>query len=212
MTKLIITLLFGLAGSFLGYKLIKKSKNEQNTLLKLVGFITLMSSTFGCIIILSFLKLKGTEWSDDNKELFGLISILSISVPILLIGLKLLLKGRKEKVNLLLITGSTWIIITLLCSYLSIQYIQNANSGWTKESRLFYLEKCEALSNEGKNYKCNCYVEELMKKYASPEEYQKSMSDESTGEKEKLESEMNSLCPCGKADYSEDEIEEIPDF
>ena len=91
--------MFGLAGSFLGYKLIKKSKNEQNTLLKLVGFITLMSSTFGCIIILSFLKLKGTEWSDDNKELFGLISILSISVPILLIGLKLLLKGRKEKVE-----------------------------------------------------------------------------------------------------------------
>ena len=140
MTNLIITLLFGLAGSFLGYKLIKKSKNEQNTLLKLVGFITLMSSTFGCIIILSFLKLKGTEWSDDNKELFGLISILSISVPILLIGLKLLLKGRKEKLNLLLITGSTWIIITLLCSYLSIQYIQNANSGWTKESKLFYLD------------------------------------------------------------------------
>ena len=109
------------------------------------------------------LKLKGAEWTDENKELFGFISVISISVPILLTGLKVLFKGIKEKMKLLLISGLTWILITLICSFLSMQYIQKANSGWTQESRLFYIEKCESLANEGKNYKCNCYVEQLIK-------------------------------------------------
>ena len=209
MTKLIITLLLGLAGSFLGYKLIKKSKSEQSTMHELAGTITLLSSIFGCTIILSFLKLKGVEWTDENKELFGFISILSISVPILLIGLKLVFKGIKDKMNLLLISGSTWIIITLTCAFLSMQYIQNANSGWTQESKLFYLEKCEALANEGKNYKCNCFVEQLIKDYRSPEEYNTAMENESNGEKDNLYVKMDSLCPCGEPNFSEDEIEEI---
>lgn len=207
--KLIITITLALLGSFMGYKLIKKSKKEQSTIHELAGTITLFSSLFGCIIILSFLKLKGAEWTDENKELFGFISVISISVPILLTGLKVLFKGIKEKMKLLLISGLTWILITLICSFLSMQYIQKANSGWTQESRLFYIEKCESLANEGKNYKCNCYVEQLIKDYASPEVYNKAMENESSGEKESLYEKMDSLCPCGEPNFSEEEVEEF---
>jgi len=209
MVKIIITLIVGLAGSYLGFKLIRKSKKDQNAQFSFFGLITLLSSIFGCLIIISFLKLKDTAWSDENTELFGIISILSITVPMLLLGLKLLLKGKKENVILLLITGATWMIITLICSYLSIQYINKINSGWTNESRLFHLEKCEALANEGKNYKCKCFVDNLMKTYTTPEEYTSAMENESNGEKEKLYVQMDSLCPCGEPNYKEDEIEEV---
>ncbi len=209
MTKIIITLIIGLAGSYLGLKLIKQSKKEQNTQVSFLGLITLLCSIFGCVVIVSFLKLKGAAWSDENTALFGIISIISITVPMLFLGIKILLKGKKDNALLLLITGATWMIITSICSYLSIQYVNEVNSGWTNESRLFYLEKCEALANEGKNYKCNCFVDNLMKKYPSPKEYTNALEDEKTGEKENLHIQMDSLCPCGEPNYNEDEIEEV---
>ena len=47
-----------------------------------------------------------------------------------------------------------------------------------------------------------------MKIYNSPEEYTSAMENESNGEREKLHIQMDSLCPCGKPNYKEDEIED----
>ena len=184
MVKLIIALISGIAGSVLGYMLLKQSKKNQNALHSLIGLITLLSSIFGSIVVISFLLLKEEYWSGENTELFGIISILSITVPILFLGLKILLKGKKENANLLLYTGGTWMGITLICSFLSIQYVIKVNNGWTYEAKNKLLLDCdkEARFNPDSKLNCYCYLENTIKMFPDPEDYNKAMGDESSDE------------------------------
>lgn len=194
---------------FLGYRLRKSSKNENNERLYIYGGLTFLFALAGGISALSLMLLKGDAWTIENKMMFKYVLYGAFGLIFLLLGVKLLLNARKEKNILGQITGLVWVAATIFVFGMLISRNSKMNDGWTSERKSNLMSSCEGLADQGKPYNCPCYVREVIEKFPNPEDYNKAMEDESTGKKEELLIAMDEDCPCGVASYDESEIESV---
>ena len=98
---------------FLGYRLRKSSKNENNERLYIYGGLTFLFALAGGISALSLMLLKGDAWTIENKMMFKYVLYGAFGLIFLLLGVKLLLNARKEKNILGQITGLVWVAATI---------------------------------------------------------------------------------------------------
>ena len=207
--KLLAVILLSIAGMYLGYKLRKSSKDNDNQRFSIYGGLTFLSALIGGLSILSFLLLKGDEWSIESKMTFKMILFGLIGFTFAFLGLRLLMNGRKEHNKLAQIAGLTWVLVALFATGLMITRNSKMNDGWTSEKQAQVMSSCEGMADQGNPLNCPCYVREVMTSFKSPEDYNSAMENESTGKKADFLAKMTEDCPCGATSYDESEVETV---
>ncbi|MDC3252804.1 hypothetical protein OAU25_00985 [Crocinitomicaceae bacterium] len=207
--KFIVLIIATALAMFLGYKLRKSSKKENNERFYIYGGLTFLFALAAGISAISLMLLKGDAWSIENKMTFKYILYGAFGLIFLVLGVKLLLKARKEKNTIGQLTGLLWVAATVFVFGMLISRNSKMNDGWTSERQSNLMSSCEGMADQGMAYNCPCFVREVMEKFPDPEDYNKAMENESNGKKEELLNAMDEECPCGVASYDESEIESI---
>lgn len=205
MIKILAVLLLALAGFYLGYKLYKANKENDHSI-SMYATLTMLCAVSGGVILISYLLLKGTPWTGENKVLMRYILICCVSLSFLFLGAKLIIRGRRGDDRLTQIAGLSWVMVALLASGFALSYVSEMNKGWTPERQKKLLEQCIKYNDTGSSYDCPCYVKEAMHKYKTNEEYTAAMKS-ATGEKFNVD--METACECGAKSYSEEEVQSI---
>ena len=79
MIKILAVLLLASAGFYLGYKLYKSNKEDDQTV-SMYAALTMICAVTGGIVLISYLLLKGSPWTGENKVVMRYILILCIAV------------------------------------------------------------------------------------------------------------------------------------
>ena len=193
---------------FLGYRLRKSSKNENNERLYIYGGLTFLFALAGGISALSLMLLKGDAWTIENKMMFRLIFSAVIGFMFLFLGVRLIAKAKNEGNKLGQIAGLTWVLVACFVSGLMITSVSKMNDGWTTERKAKVMADCEKLINENRAYNVLCFKREVIKAFPNFEDYNKMNADESTGKREKFLEKMDKLCQCGE-NIDESEVESV---
>ena len=203
MIKILAVLLLAIAGFYLGYKLYKSNKEDDETV-SMYAAITMICAITGGIVLISYLLLNGSPWTVENKMIMRYILILCVAVSFIYLGGKLIIRGRKADNRLTQIAGLSWVLVALLASGYALSYVSKMNEGWTQERQKALMDKCVE-QNASYGYDCPCFVKEVMNKYKTNEDYNASMKGDV---EDQFHEAMDTLCPCGVKSYSEDEVEE----
>jgi len=161
MIKILAVLLLAIAGFYLGYKLYKSNKEEDETV-SMYAAITMICAVAGGIVLISYLLLKGSSWTGENKVIMRYILILCLAVSFIYLGGKLIIRGRRADNRLTQIAGLSWVLVTLLASGYALSYVSKMNEGWTQERQKALMDKCVE-QNASYGYDCPCFVQEVMK-------------------------------------------------
>jgi len=204
MIKILAILLLTVAGFYLGYKLYKSNKENDQTV-SMYATLTMICAIVGGIVMVSYLLLKGSPWTVENKVIMRYILIFCLAVSFIYLGGKLVIRGRKGDNRLTQIAGLSWVLVTLLAAGYSISYVSKMNVGWTPERQKALMDKC-VRQNVSYGYDCPCFVKEVMKKYKTNEAYNAAMKGEN---EDKFHNAMDTLCPCGVKSYSKEDIEVV---
>lgn len=237
MIKILAVLLLAIAGFYLGYKLYKSNKEEDETV-SMYAAITMICAVAGGIVLISYLLLKGSSWTGENKVIMRYILILCLAVSFIYLGGKLIIRGRRTDNRLTQIGGLSWVLITLLSAGFSLSYVSKMNQGWTQEKQIVVLNMC-IKQNDSKSldiaavmgmardstlddsfikdeiyniistssYDCPCFVKEVTNQFKNDLDFHAAL--EKKGGEDKFYAGMDTLCPCGAKSYSEEEIEVI---
>tara|TARA_B110000046_G_scaffold113816_1_gene121034 strand:+ start:1401 stop:2036 length:636 start_codon:yes stop_codon:yes gene_type:complete len=196
--KFLAVLLLSIAGMYLGYKLRKSSKSEENHRFSIYGGLTFLIALTGGILAMSLFLLKGEAWTIENKMTFRLIFSSVLGFMFVFLGLRLTIRARSEGNKLAQIAGLTWVLVALFISGMMITRNSKMNEGWTSERQAQVMMDCEKLVIENRPYNMLCFKREVMKYFSNFEDYNKMNANESTGEREKFLAKMDKLCPCGE--------------
>ena len=79
MIGILAVLLLAIAGFYLGYKLYKSNKEDDETV-SMYAAITMICAITGGIVLISYLLLKGSPWTVENKVIMRYILILCVAV------------------------------------------------------------------------------------------------------------------------------------
>ena len=119
---------------YLGYKLRKSSKSEENHRFSIYGGLTFLIALTGGILAMSLFLLKGEAWTIENKMTFRLIFSSVLGFMFVFLGLRLTIRARSEGNKLAQIAGLTWVLVALFISGMMITRNSKMNEGWTSES------------------------------------------------------------------------------
>jgi hypothetical protein len=206
--KLLAVLLLSIAGMYLGYKLRKTSKDNQNERFAIYGGLTFLIALVGGVLATALFLLKGDVWSIENKMTFRLVFISVLGFLFAFLGVRLTGKAKSEGNRLGQIAGLTWVFVACFISGFMITRVSKMNDGWTSERQDKAMADCEKLIKENRSYNILCFKREVMKDFPNFEDYNTMNADESTGKREVFLSKMDSLCPCGE-NIDESEVESV---
>jgi hypothetical protein len=200
MIKILAVLLLAIAGFYLGYKLYKSNKENDQTV-SMYATLTMICALVGGIVLISYLLLKGSPWTGENKVLMRYILVFCLAVSFVYLGGKLIIRGRRGDDRLTQIAGLSWVLVTLLASGYAISYVSKMNEGWTSEKQKTILSRCNSSI-----YNCSCYLEQSMKMFKNPDDMTKALSDEKNNKVkvENFNAVIDSLCPCGSSQGAEE--------
>lgn len=196
---IVIFSVIGLAFIVLGTVLNKQSNTGNRELNKL--FVALMR-LFGVAILIVGIsyavlnsKAVNGEWPTDNVRNFSKIALLTPVLILALIGvryLRLNVRGVGRTGALL------WIVLWLGVGGYGYVQIHNSGRGWTKESK-------KNITDRVIDYDRLCYLEQIMKMYDSPEEYNAKIEKD----REKIKKHMEDNCAVCKVEA--EEVQGLPD-
>jgi len=200
MVKILAVLLLSLAGFYLGYKLYKANKDRDEGV-SLYATITLICALLGGVVLITYLLLGESGWTDDSKAMMRLILVSGTGASFLFLGGSLIIRGRRSSDKLTQIAGLTWVLITLFASGYCLSYINKMNDGWTQEKREKVLSRCNP-----ERYNCLCYLKESMKMFDNPEDMTNTLKDETKNKAkvDKFNETLDSKCPCGSSSGGEE--------
>ena len=207
--KLLAILLLSIAGMYLGYKLRKSSKDNDNERFSIYGGLTFLIALTGGILATCLFLLKGESWTIENKMMFRLIFISIIGFMFVFLGVRLAGSAKREGNKLGQIAGLTWVLVACFVGGMMITKTTKMNKGWTSERQAQVMSSCEGMADQGNSFNCPCYVREVMSTFKDPADYNKAMEDESSGKKAAFIAKMDNDCPCGGASFDESEVESI---
>lgn len=207
--KLLAVLLLSIAGMYLGYKLRKTSKDNQNERFAIYGGLTFLIALVGGVLATALFLLKGDVWSIENKMTFRLVFISVLGFLFAFLGVRLTGKAKSEGNRLGQIAGLTWVFVACFISGFMITRVSKMNDGWTSEKQAQVMSSCEGMADQGNFLNCPCYVREVMTTFKTPEDYNNAMENESTGKKADFLAKITEDCPCGATSYDESEVETV---
>lgn len=196
---IVIFSVIGLAFIVLGTMINKQSSGGNRETSQL--FVALMRS-FGLAVIIigvtyAILDSKAAdgEWSTDNVRNFAKIALLTPVVMMMLVGFRFIRLNARGIGR----TGALlWIVLWLGAGAYGYIQIHNSGKGWTKESK-------KAVTDRVIDYDRLCYLEQVMKMYDTPEEYNANIEKEA----DKIEKAMKENCAI--CEVEAEEVQGLPD-
>ena len=147
----------------------------------LVGLLRL----FGIAILVvgnSYAVLDHKGWTTENAAMFKLIVLATICLVMVLVGIRFVTINRSGMAR----TGAlVWIVLWLAMGGFGYKLIAETNKGWTEESKQRAINKCPSIK-----YERLCYLEQVLKKFDTPEDY----NSMSTKEQEDLNKALDKHC------------------
>jgi len=191
---IVIFSVIGLVFIVLGTMINKQASGGNRETSKL--FVALMR-WFGLAVIIIGItyavldnKAIDGEWSTENVRNFAKIALL---IPVLMMSLMGLRFIRLNARGIGRMGAMLWIVLWLVIGIYGYVQIHNSGDGWTKESK-------KKVTDTAIDYDRLCYLEQVMKMYDSPEEYNKKREKDAA----KIEKAMKNNCT-----YCEVEAEEV---
>ena len=173
--KIAIITLLALALIFLAFKLKKKAKQNNDQNLKFTSLLFLLKGIILIAVGNTYVVLKSKGLSSENMQNLILISTITLGLCLLAIGLKFLLQSKKSGFKLGMAGGAIWILVALGGIYGGLKIASKMNSGWTKERKKDILDKANPVK-----FRKLCYLEEVMKMFPNPEDYNKMTDTQQT--------------------------------
>lgn len=153
---------------------------------------------FGVAILIagnSYAIISKKGWTADNVLIFKVLCLIVICLSMVLIGVRFV----RISSGLARISSSLWIVMWFGIGFYSYQMINASNEGWSEEKRQVILNKVTP-------YDRLCYLEQIMKIYPDPAEYNKN----AVKEEEKITKAMEKnckVCDLGEAET----VDGLPD-
>lgn len=196
---IVIFSVIGLAFIVLGTMINKQTGGANRETSKL--FVAIMRS-FGLAVIIIGVsyavldsKAMDGEWPTDNVRNFAKIALLTPVLMMMLIGFRFI---RLSARGIARMGAMWWIVLWLGIGVYGYVQIHNSGNGWTKESK-------KAVTDRVIDYDRLCYLEQVMKMYKTPEEYNKNMEKEAA----KIEKAMKENC--ATCEVEAEEVQGLPD-
>ena len=165
--QLLYILGVGLVAIILGIFLNRESKRKKNAKNSVFALIIILFSLNVLVIGSAHTILHFKAWSDDSKQLFYYIVLVSFVLTFLVIGLQLFRNARQSKSRLALVTSVIWVSGVLISLVLGYRWVSKMNNGWTKEKENQILDRCNAESK----FDCYCKLQLIKKTYNNPTDY-----------------------------------------
>lgn len=186
----------GLAFIVIGTMISKQSSAGNREANKL--FVALMR-LFGVVILVvgnAYVIIDNKGWSTGNVKMFSIIALLVPVVVLALIGLRFI---RLNAHGMARSGALLWIVLWLGIGGYGYVQISNSGQGWTEESKKNITDKVTP-------YDRLCYLEQIMKMYDSPEEYNKMQTKDEDKIAKRMEDNCRA-CDMGEAE----EVQGLPD-
>jgi hypothetical protein len=187
-----IGLLFIVLGTMIGRQS-KTGNRDANRL-----FVDLMRF-FGIVILIvgnTYAVINSKGWTTENSKSFYLIALLVPCIVFALLGIRFL---RQNSLGIVRIGAILWSFLWLGIGGYGYMQIENSGQGWTPESQ-------QKILNKVTEYDRWCYLQQIMKMYDTPEEYNKM----AVKEEEKIAAKMEEFCRTCDMGEAE-EVEGLPD-
>ncbi len=196
---IVIFSVIGLAFIVLGTMINKQSGGGNRETSKL--FVALMRWFGFAVIIIGVSyavldsKATGGEWPTDNVRNFAKIALLTPVLMMILVGVRFIRLNARGIGR----TGALlWIVLWLGIGAYGYVEIHNSGKGWTKESK-------KAVTDRVIDYDRLCYLEQIMKMYDTPEDYNKNIEKDA----EKIAKAMEENCAI--CEVEAEEVQGLPD-
>lgn len=198
---IVIFSVIGLAFIVLGTMINKQSSGGNRETSKL--FVTIMR-WFGLAVIVigvtyAVLDNKAGEgdWSTENVRNFAKIALVTPVLMMVLVGIRFIRLNARGIGR----TGAMlWVVLWLVIGGYGYVEIHQSGAGWTKESK-------KKVTDRVIDYDRLCYLEQVMKKYKTPEAYNKAMENE----KKAAEIEKMVKDNCATCEVEAEEVQGLPD-
>lgn len=126
---------------------------------------------FGVAILIignSYAVLDSKGWDSGNVQNFKLIILFVVCFSMVMLGIRFF---RLGSAGIARTSALAWIVMWLGVTGYGYKLIGDASQGWNEEQKNAIINKCPALE-----YERLCYLEQVMKKYPNPEDYNKMSS------------------------------------
>lgn len=186
----------GLAFIVLSFMLGKAARSANRDVLKVYAGLL---RVFGAAILIvgnAYAILDEKGWSHTNAQNFKLVTLLVVCFAMVLVGIRFFQTGSA---GIAKTSGLVWIVLWLGVTGYGYKLIGDANAGWHEEDKMGILNKVHP-------YDRYCYLEQIMKLYPNPDDYNKNA--------EKDEAKINKLMEdnCRACDMGEAEVVDgLPD-
>jgi hypothetical protein len=202
-----ISLLFLILGVFLN----RESKRKKNAKNSVYALIIILFSLNVLIIGGAYALLYNPTWSDNSRQLFFYISLLSFVSDLLIIGLQLFRNARQCKSRLALVISIIWICGSIMIATLGLRWVSKMNDCWTRENEKQVIDRCD-----GEKFDCYCKLEIIKKKYSKPSEYYLIMENTELNKQKIKELDASFIDKCSLCDTTKNatviqKIEGLPD-
>ena len=121
---------------------------------------------FGLAILVvgnAYAILDHKGWTTDNSALFKLITLATVCIAMVLVGIRFVRINRSGIAR----TGAlVWIVLWLAMGGFGYKQIAESKKGWTEEAKKTVINKCPTLQ-----YERLCYLEQVLKIFNAPEDY-----------------------------------------
>lgn len=189
----------GLAFIVLGTMINKQSSAGNREANKLFVAIMRLFGATVLIVGVSYAildsKAVGGEWATDNVRNFAKIALLTPALMLILIGVRYIRLNARGIGR----TGAMlWIVLWLGLGGYGYMQIHKSGQGWTKESK-------KNVTDSVIDYDRLCYLEQIMKMYKTPDEYNKRIEKD----REKIKKKMKDNCSV--CEVEAEEVQGLPD-
>ena len=141
--SLLLIILFSLALSVGGFFMRRDAKKSENHSNKIFGQLFLYGGLVVLIIGLAHSFLHKTAWTDDKKQLFLFILIVSASLYTLAMSTLFGLKSKKENNQIGMIVWGLIGVLTVVGAVSLFSTARHMNDGWTREKEKSFLENSD---------------------------------------------------------------------
>ncbi|XOV69319.1 MAG: hypothetical protein ACFHU9_09045 [Fluviicola sp.] len=196
---IVIFSVIGLAFLVLGTMINKQASSGNREVNQL--FVALMR-WFGLAVIIIGVtyavldnKAGDGDWSTANVRNFAKIALITPVLMMALVGVRFI---RLNARGIGRVAAMLWVVLWLGAGAYGYIQIHNSDKGWTKESKKNITDKVI-------DFDRLCYLEQIMKMYDSPEEYNKRIEKD----REKIRKHMEENCTL--CEVEAEEVEGLPD-
>lgn len=160
---------------------------------------------FGLVILVvgnAYAVMSHKGWGHENVITFKLIAVVGISLGMALAGIRFI---KNNRLGIARSGAMIWMLLWVAIGIYGYREVKNSDKGWTEPSQQNAINKCPSLK-----YERLCYLEQAMKIFKTPEEFNKKKGKQEEAFNKALE-ENCKLCDEEREQQNTETVDGLPD-